>query len=149
MTTQWILAVLHTLALGIGLGAAYTRSRALRGPFDDAAFSRVFLADMWWGIAGALWIVTGLMRAFFGYGKGTEFYMGTALFHVKLTLVFAILVLEALPMATLIRWRKQRRAGGPVDTSSARTLARISHAQAGIVVIIVFLAAAIARGMWR
>jgi putative membrane protein len=149
MVTQWILAVLHLLALGIGLGAAYARSRALRGTLDDAGFGRVFLADTWWGIAGALWIVTGVMRAFFGFGKGLDFYLGTALFHVKLTLVFAILVLEVLPMVTLIQWRRQRRSGGPVDTSRARALARISHAQAGIVVIIVFLAAAIARGMWR
>ena len=149
MTTQWIFAVLHLLALGIGLGAAYARSRALKGTLDDAGLGRVFLADTWWGVAGGLWIVTGVMRAFFGFGKGTDFYLGTAFFHVKLTLVFAILVLEALPMATLIRWRKERRAGGPVDTSKARMLARISHAQAGIVVIIVLLASAIARGMWR
>lgn len=149
MTTQWILAVLHLLALGIGLGAAYTRSRALKGPLDDAALSRVFLADSWWAVAGVLWIGTGVMRAFLGFGKGTEYYMGTGLFHAKLGLVVAILVLEAIAMPTLMRWRKQRRAGQPVDASKARMLAMISHSQAGIVVIIVFLAAAIARGMWR
>ena len=149
MTSEWFLAVLHLLALGFGLGAAYARSRALRGPFDDAAFARVFLADTWWGIAGLLWIVTGLMRAFFGFGKGTEFYMGTGLFHAKLGLVVLILVLEGVAMPTLLKWRRQRRAGAPVDTSKARMLAIISHSQAGLVVIIVFLAAAISRGMWR
>jgi putative membrane protein len=149
MTLRWILASLHLLALGLGLGAAYARSRALRGPLDAAGLSRVFLADMWWGIAGVLWIVTGVLRAFFGIEKGTEYYMATGLFHAKLGLVLLILVLEVWPMATLMRWRAQRRGGGTVDTSAARAIARISHAQAGFVVIIVLLATAISRGMWR
>jgi putative membrane protein len=149
MTLRWILASLHLFALGIGLGAAYARSRALRGTLDDAGLSRVFLADLWWGIAGVLWIATGLVRAFTGIEKGAEFYLGTGLFHAKLGLVAVIVLLETWPMITLMRWRAQRRGGGTVDTSESRAIARISHAQAGIVVIIVFLATAIARGMWR
>lgn len=149
MTIQWLLASLHLLALGIGLGAAYARSRSLRGPLDDAGLSRVFLADTWWGIAGILWIVTGVLRAFFGFGKGAEFYLSTGLFHAKLGLVVVILALEVWPMVTLMRWRRQRREGQSPDTSAARAIARISHAQAGLVVIIVFLATAIARAMWR
>jgi putative membrane protein len=149
MTIRWLLASLHLLALGFGLGAAYARARALRGTLDDAGLSRVFLADRWWAIAGVLWIVTGVLRAFFGFEKGTAFYMGTGLFHAKLGLVVLILVLEVWPMVTLMRWRKARRAGESPDTSAARTLARISHAQAGFVVLIVLLATAIARGMWR
>lgn len=149
MTLRWILASLHLLALGFGLGGAYARARALRGPLDDTGLSRVFLADLWWGVAGLLWITTGLVRAFSGVEKGAAYYLGTGLFHAKLGLVVVILALEAWPMATLMRWRAQRRAGGPVDTSAARAIARISHAQAGIVFLIVFLATAIARGMWR
>ena len=149
MTVSWLLATLHLLALGLGLGAAYARARALKGTLDDAGFSRVFLSDALWGVAGFLWISTGVMRAFFGFEKGTAFYMSTGLFHAKLALVLAILALEIWPMVTLIRWRAQRRAGQTVDTSKARALAKISHAQAGITVIIVFLATAIARGIGR
>ncbi|HMB70721.1 MAG TPA: DUF2214 family protein [bacterium] len=149
MELRWILATLHLLALGFGLGGAYARSRALKGTLDDAGLSRVFLADLWWGIAGLLWIVTGVIRAFFGVEKGTAYYMGTGLFHAKLGLVVLILALEVLPMTTLIRWRAQRKRGETPDTSNAGTLAKISHSQAGIVVIIVFLAAAISRGMFR
>jgi putative membrane protein len=149
MTLRWILATLHLLALGIGLGAAYARARALKGTLDDAGLSRVFLADALWGVAGATWIATGLIRAFSTIEKGSEFYLSTGLFHAKLGLVALILLLEVWPMVVLLRWRGQRRAGGPVDTSAARAIARISHAQAGITVIIVFLATAIARGMWR
>lgn len=149
MTLRWILAWLHLLALGFGLGGAYARSRALRGPLDEAGFARLFLANRWWGIAGILWLVTGILRAFTGIEKGAAYYLSYGLFHAKLGLIVLILVLEVRPMMTLLRWRAQLRRGETPDTSSARSLAKISHTQAGIVVIIVLLATAIARGMWR
>ena len=41
-----------------------------------------------------------------------------------------LLVLEILPMVTLIRWRKAVRQGNTPDTSRARAMARISTVQA-------------------
>jgi len=58
-----------------------------------------------------------------------------------------ILLLEVWPMATLIRWRIASRRGTAVDTRSAVTLARISQVQAALVVLMVFLATALARGL--
>jgi putative membrane protein len=147
MTLRWIFATLHLLALGLGLGAVYARAKSLRGPLDDAGLSRVFLADAFWGLAGLLWLITGLARAFGGLEKGTAYYLSQGLFHAKLGLFVVVLVLEIWPMITLARWRYARRAGNLPDTSKARALAAISHAQAGIVVVIVFLATAIARGL--
>ena len=63
MTIRWLLAALHLLALGIGLGAVWVRGNALRGQPDKPALQQAFLADTFWGIAAALWIVTGLLRA--------------------------------------------------------------------------------------
>ncbi len=147
MTIRWLVATLHLLALGIGLGSVYARARALRGPLDDAGLSRVFLADNFWALAGFLWLTTGLARAFGGLEKGTAYYLHEPLFHTKLTLFVVIVLLELRPIVVLMRWRGQRRRREPVDTSAARTLARLSHAQAGLVLLIVFLATAIARGL--
>jgi putative membrane protein len=147
MFVRWLFASLHLLALGVGLGAIYARARALKGPLDDAGIARVLLADNLWGLAGILWLSTGLVRAFGGLEKGTLYYLGEPLFHAKMTLFVLVLALEVRPMITLLRWRKQRRLGQPVDTSRARLLAAISHAQAGIVVMMVFLAVALARGL--
>ena len=55
-----------TLALGLGLPAIFLRGRALRGPLDAAGLTRVLRADSVWGIAAALWLVTGVLRAFAG-----------------------------------------------------------------------------------
>ena len=75
MMLRWILASFHLLALGIGLAAAWTRGRALQGQLDQAGFQRIFLADTFWGVAALLWIATGLMRAFGGIEKGTDYYL--------------------------------------------------------------------------
>ena len=147
MTLRWILAALHLLALGIGLGAVYSRARLLKGLRDAARLPEVFLADGYWALAGALWLVTGLLRAFTGLEKGAAYYLHHPLFHVKLTLFVVILLLEIRPMLVLIRWRQARRRGETPDLGAAPGLAKISHAQAGLVVIILLLATAIARGL--
>lgn len=80
---RWSIAALHLIALGIGLGALWARGRALRGPLDAARLKRVFYADNWWGVAALLWIATGLLRAFGGLEKGTDYYLHNTWFLVK------------------------------------------------------------------
>ena len=147
MTLQLLVAALHLLALGIGLGAVWARARGLRDPLDGPGLKRVFTADALWGMAFGLWLVTGLARAFGGLEKGTNYYMQNHFFLTKMTLLAAILALEVRPMITLIRWRAARKRGTAPDTRSAPTLARISVIQAFLIVVMVFLAVGMARGI--
>lgn len=147
MTLRWLLATLHLLALGVGLGAVWGRAAALRRPLDTPGLRRVFAADNWWGIAFLVWITTGLYRAFGTLEKGSAYYLSHPFFHAKLGVLLLILALELWPMLTLIRWRLQVRRGETVDIAWAGTFARISLVQAGLVVVIVGLAAALARGL--
>jgi putative membrane protein len=64
-----------------------------------------------------------------------------------MALLLLILVLEVWPMATLIRWRVRVGRGELPDTRVAPLLARISFAQAWIVLLMVFAATAMARGL--
>jgi putative membrane protein len=146
MMLRWLLASLHLLALGLGLGAVWVRGRALSSRLDDRGLHSVFLADMWWGIAAFLWIGTGLWRLLAGLEKTTGYYFQNHLFLTKMGLLAVILVLEVWPMMTLIKWRRQVMAGGLPATGVAPALARISFAQAVLVVVMVFLAAGMARG---
>jgi putative membrane protein len=147
MTIRWLLAALHLIPLGLGLGAVLWRAVSLRGPLDRTGLSRVFLADTLWGIAALIWIVTGLMRAFGGFEKGTDYYLSNDAFILKMGLLILILVLEIWPMATLIRWRIQARSETLADTSAASTLSSISWVQATLVILMVFAATAMARGL--
>lgn len=148
MLTRWLLAALHLLALGIGLGAIWARARAFRAPLDSAAaLRRLFYADTLWGIAALLWIASGLTRAFGGFEKGTGYYLHNSFFLAKMAMLITILILEVRPMVTLIQWRGQLKRREPVRTESAQILARISVAQAVLVVAMVLAATAMARGM--
>lgn len=143
------LAVLHLLALGIGLGAIYARARALNQVRQDAgALRRAFAADSWWGIAALLWISTGLWRALAGTEKSPSYYWSNHVFYTKMTLLVLILALEVWPMVTLIRWRTAERRGALPENlgPTARRFARISDVQTLLVVGIVIAAVLMARG---
>ena len=146
MTIRWLLAALHLLALGVGLGAVWARGRALQAQLDVPGLRRVFYADAWWGIAALLWIGTGLVRAFGGFEKGSFYYLHNHVFWAKMALLVAILVLELGPMIALIRWRGAVARGAVLDTRAASRFARISFVQGILVVLMVLAATAMARG---
>ncbi len=146
MTLRWLLAAVHVLALGVGLGAVWARGRALAGELDAAGLRRAFYADTWWGVAAILWIGTGLARAFGGFEKGSFYYLHNHFFWAKMGLLAAILMLEVGPMIALIQWRRVAARGGVPDTRAASRFARISFIQAGLVVLMVLAATGMARG---
>lgn len=145
----WLIATLHLLALGIGLGAVVARSRALRaqpgtpGPRLPCAL----YADTLWGVAALVWIGTGLWRLMGDMDKVTAYYLASPAFHIKMGLLGLVLLLELWPMVTLVRWRIRKARGKPIDFAPARAIARISLVQALLVVAMVFAAAAMARGI--
>ena len=145
-----ILSALHILAFGIGLGAVFTRGRALRAlaAGDDRAVSRVLFADNFWGVAAFLWIASGLLRAFGGIEKSSDFYLFNGFFWVKMGLFGLIFALEGLPMATFIGWRFGVRRGQAPDIRAVPKLVRINDVELALVVAIPFAAAAMARGLW-
>jgi putative membrane protein len=145
-----IVSALHLLALALGLPGVFLRGRALRGlqgPLDGAGLGRLFAADTAWGIAAFLWIGSGLLRAFGGLEKGSEFYLSSPLFLVKMGLLGAILLLEVWPMATFIRWRVQRARGKAPNTAAVGRLYVVNQLQVGLVVAMVFTASFMARGV--
>ena len=101
-----------------------------------------------WGVAAALWLATGLLRAFAGLEKGSAFYLQSHGFYLKMGLFLAVVILEVRPMLTFMKWRQAHRRGARIDTSSARALFQVSHIQMSIVVAMVFVASAMARGLW-
>ena len=143
------LAALHLLALGLGLGAVISRGTALRESASNAALRRAFRSDGLWGLAAVLWLSTGLWRWLAGIEKPTGYYMTNPVFHTKLVLFLLIVGLELWPAITLMRWRRSFAAGESAErlmSGGGRRIAVISHIEALLVVAIVFLAVAMARG---
>lgn len=144
---RWLVATVHLLALPLGLAGVWGRARGLGRELDSDGLRRVFAADNAWGIAALLWIGTGLWRLLGGLEKGAAYYLGSSAFHAKMGLLGAILLLEIFPMVTLIQWRTRARRGWSVEPGRARVIRLISMIQAGLTVLMVLAAAAMARGM--
>jgi putative membrane protein len=144
------LAALHLIALGIGLGAVLNRGNALRKPPGADSLQRALRADTVWGLAAALWLMTGLWRLFDETEKTLDYYLHNDWFIAKMALFVAIVALEIWPVVTLIKWRRSLSRGSLlraiVAPATARHIATISHIQALLIVLMVFAAAGMARG---
>ena len=147
MITRWLLAAVHLLGLGIGLGAIWVRATALRTSLDSGQIQRVLRADGLWGVAALIWIGSGIWRLLGGLEKPPEYYFHNVAFQVKMGLLGLVLLLEIQPMLTFISWRRRLAAGGQPATQSAPRLATVSFVQAGLIVLMVLAATAMARGL--
>ncbi|MFP3567603.1 DUF2214 family protein [Paraburkholderia sp. SIMBA_030] len=147
MLVRWLLAAVHLLAYGFALASILRRTWALRRATVPAALRSVFRADTGWGISALFLIVTGLMRAFGGFEKGADYYLHEPLFHVKMTLLVLILILEVPSMLALMRWRAALRKGSPPDLRRARRFAHLSVIQTALLIAMVFAASGMARGI--
>jgi putative membrane protein len=142
-----VLAVVHLLGFGIGLGSSWARARCFRGPLDGPGLRRLFAADSWWGVSAVVLIGSGLWRLLASIEKPTGYYLHNHVFWLKMTALVAILLLELWPMMALIRWRAAVAKGQPVDTRPAMRFAAISYAQVGFLIVMVAAATAMARGV--
>ena len=148
MLDHWTLAAVHLLALSLGFWAVLSRGTAFRRLATGTGEARsVLIADNLWGVSAVILLITGGMRAFGGYEKGTDYYLHQPLFHLKMTLFVLILLLEVAPMITLIKWRTSRARGAAINTGRAALFARISHIEGLLVLLMVVAATGMARGV--
>lgn len=143
------LASLHLLALSLGLMATVLRGTALREPLTPSSLKRALRLDNIWGLAAALWIITGLWRLLGGIEKPLAYYLSNHLFMAKMGGFVLIFALEISPMMTMMRARLALRRGAdvaPIVVPAAKRIAIIGHLQATIALIMIFLAVAMARG---
>lgn len=148
MLMHWFLAAIHLLAFALGFWAILSRGTAFRRLAAGVGEARsVLIADNLWGISAVVLLVTGGMRAFGGYEKGTDYYLHQPLFHLKMTLFVLILLLEVAPMVTLIKWRIAQARGTAINPGRATLFARISHIEAMLVLLMGVAATGMARGV--
>ncbi|KND60380.1 putative transmembrane protein [Candidatus Burkholderia verschuerenii] len=155
MLTRWLLAALHLLAFGFALYAVLSRARALRRldatqsvQANELRLRDVFRSDTIWGVTAIVLVVTGVMRAFGGFEKGGSYYLHEPLFHLKMTVLVVILLIEVSPALAMIRWRGALAQGGPIDLTRAKRFAWLSDLEAGLVMLMVIAASGMARGAW-
>ena len=148
MSLQISIAYLHLLTLGICFYAIWARANALKKLKDITGLSEVFKADNFWGLAAGAWIISGLLRAFGGFEKGTGYYLHSTAFIIKMSLFLLIFIIELKPMISLIQWRIKAKKGQKIDLSQAYSFGILSQIELGLLTIIILFAVAVARGVW-
>lgn len=142
----FLLAVVHLLMLPLGILSVWARSQALMRVSHVHDLKAVFKADNAYGIVTLFWILTGVLRAFAGYEKGTDYYLSNTAFLIKMTLFGLVFLLEWKPMVTLIRWRIQLGRKTTPDLSCAPLLAKLSLWEIPVLLCMALFASAMARG---
>lgn len=148
MDLRYAIATIHLLTFGLGFASCWMRASALRRLKDQEGVKAVLFADSLWGIAALLWILTGLWRAFGGLEKGSGYYLSNTAFIIKMSLFIIVFALEIKPMTTFIKWRIQKGKGLSPDLSVAPSLATTTYIQLLLLIPIVSMATAIARGIF-
>ena len=147
LATGLVVASLHLLALGMGLGGLWSRARALhdslRRSGEPRAFGRAFAGDAWWSAAVLLWLITGVWWLATGAANLSSIYAVDPGFFVKMALFVVVLALEVWPMTKFARWRF---AHDEPKAPELRRIETISYLQCVLVTGIVVAAASRTRG---
>lgn len=147
MVLESLLAYLHiaailTLVVFISSEAALCRAEWLNAQVVE----RLVTVDRIYGISALAVLATGLARIYFGV-KGSAWYWGNWLLHLKLGAFVVVALISIAPTLRFIRWRRTLRATGALpDAAEVRAARKLVMLQAHIIPFIPLAAVFLARG---
>jgi putative membrane protein len=120
----------------------------LRPGIDGATAKRIATIDGFYGLAALLLLAAGFGRVFFG-AKGGDYYLASLAFRAKIAIfVGGIGLVSVLPTLRFMAWRRRlaRDPSFAPEHADVRATKRYIHAEAGFLLLLPILAAAMARG---
>jgi putative membrane protein len=147
MTLEALLAYAHLLAI-LTLVVFISSEAALCRPewMNAQVVERLGKVDMIYGIASGAVLLTGIARTWWGI-KGTPWYWGNGLLHLKLALFIAVGMMSIKPTLMFRQWAKQLKADGGLPSEAAvRTARKWVMIQAHLIAVIPLAAVFLARG---
>lgn len=142
-----VLAAVHLLSLALGVALLVLRAKTLEQAKDEKDLDRVFVWDNLYGLLALFWIGSGLLRAFGGFEKGTDYYLSNHVFWTKLVFVLLLLVFETPILAARIRFRVKKARKQTIDLAGVPRLVRLHWYELGSIFPIVIAATLMARGV--
>lgn len=139
----------HYLALVLTVGALVTERLTVKPDMTKEEEERIALADIIYGGAGLLVLVTGYLRVT-QYGKGWEFYSHEPLFWLKMVLVAVMGAASFFPTTKIIQRSVAMRGDNPPAPMTEKLASRMTsiiNAELLAVASIPLTAALMARGV--
>lgn len=147
MTLEALLAYAHLLAI-LTLVVFITSEAALCRPewMSPDIVRRLATVDRIYAIAAMAVLVTGLLRVFLGV-KGSGWYWGNWLLHLKLGLFVVVALVSIAPTLRFIRWKKLLAQTGALPAEAqVRSTRKLVMLQAHLIALIPLAAVFLARG---
>jgi putative membrane protein len=145
--TAVALAALHLLALVAGVAVLVLRAKALAAVERPEQLKRVFLWDNLYALVALFWLGSGAFRAFGGFEKGTDYYLGNHVFWAKMAFLLLLLGAESVPLVAFVKARTRLRRGEAVSLDNRALLLRLHWVQLAAIFGMVLMAVLLARGV--
>jgi len=146
-TDAW-LAWLHFTAIFALVWFLAKEWTLLRHGPDSLDVERIARADLGYGLAAAIVIATGVLRAVWG-AKGWAFYAHNSMFHLKIGLFVLVGLLSILPTRRFLHWRRERRVDPAFRVAEAdwRATRRWLVVELHLLALVPLAAVLMARGL--
>jgi len=143
-----LFAFLHHVSAFTLFAALVVEFVLIRSVLTVESARKIQVADMIFGISSGVLLLVGLVRVFH-LEKGAYYYFHTWTFIAKLSLFVIVGLISIIPTREFLRWRLAVKAG-KVPTVSAekmRSIRSIIHYEMAGVVLIILMAALMAKGI--
>ncbi len=142
-----LFAFLHHVAAFALVSMLILQIVLMRESLTLAIARKIQLADIVLGLSAGIVLVIGVIRVFY-FEKGSNYYIHSVPFIVKLVLFAVIACLSVYPTLEFLSWRKTTKRGITpiVPYARVRTIKAILILELGAVTILVLCAELMARG---
>jgi putative membrane protein len=141
------LAALHLLSLVAGVAVLVLRAKALAAAERPEQLKRVFFWDNLYAAVAAFWLGSGAFRAFGGFEKGTDYYLGNHVFWTKMLFLLVLLAAESVPLVAFVKARIRLGRGEAVSLDNKPLLIRLHWVELAAIFGMVLMAVLMARGV--
>lgn len=141
-------AFLHHLSAFALFAALMVEFALIRSALTAESARKIQVADMIFGVSAGVLLLVGLVRVFH-FEKGAAYYFQSWTFLAKLALFIVIGLVSIVPTLEFLRWRPAVMAGQAPTVSSEkiRQIRSIIHYEMAGVVLILLMAALMAKGI--
>jgi putative membrane protein len=143
-----LFAFLHHVSAFAMFAALAVEFVLIRSALTVESARKIQVADTIYGIAAGVLVVVGLARVFH-FEKGTAYYFQSWTFLTKFAVFIIIALISVIPTMEFLRWRPAVKGGQvpAVATGKIRQVRSIIHFEMAGVVVILLMAALMAKGI--
>ena len=143
-----LFAFLHHVAAFTLVSAVVVEWVLMRDAPGPTSIRRLARADAFVGLSSTAIVVIGALRVLY-FEKGAAFYMHSPGFMAKMVLFIAVALVSIYPTRHFIAWSRALKAGEAAapSPSAIACVRRLLHLELAGVVLILFAAALMARGI--